>query len=161
MNKNGAIHTKKISRRDALKLLTAVTGATALANAPARWSKPGLKIGMLPAHAQTSVITTPHTLKAGDDDVANFCGSLTTFTSTVTISPVTSGILMRFAITSVGATVTPPLTGTVPTDASGIASLLISATGTGGNDMVTVAWSFENASDGTGSDNQVFTAGGC
>ena len=47
---------KKISRRDAIKLLGAVAGATALANLPSKWSKPELVSGVLPAHAQTSAV---------------------------------------------------------------------------------------------------------
>ena len=46
--------TPKISRRQALKLLTAVSGVVALTNLPSQWSKPLLKTGILPAHAQTS-----------------------------------------------------------------------------------------------------------
>ena len=45
---------KNLSRRDALKLLGAAAGATVLANLPAKWSKPSLASGVLPAHAQTS-----------------------------------------------------------------------------------------------------------
>jgi len=45
---------KKLSRRDAIKLLGAVTGATVLANLPSKWSTPELVSGILPAHAQTS-----------------------------------------------------------------------------------------------------------
>src|SRR5688572_503328 len=46
--------TKKISRRDAIKLLGAVTGATVLANLPTKWNTPEIASGVLPAHAQTS-----------------------------------------------------------------------------------------------------------
>jgi hypothetical protein len=45
---------KNISRRDALKLLGAATGAAVLANLPAKWKTPQLASGVLPAHAQTS-----------------------------------------------------------------------------------------------------------
>lgn len=45
---------KKISRRDAIKLLGAALGATALANLPKKWNKPELAGGIMPAHAQTS-----------------------------------------------------------------------------------------------------------
>jgi hypothetical protein len=46
---------KSLSRRDALKVLGAATGAAALANLPEKWSTPELATGVLPAHAQTSV----------------------------------------------------------------------------------------------------------
>lgn len=49
---------RNLSRRQALKVLTAVTGATALSQLPARWSKPLLQVGVLPAHAQTSPVPT-------------------------------------------------------------------------------------------------------
>ena len=45
---------KRLSRRDAIKLLGAAAGAAALANLPSKWSKPELVSGVLPAHAQTS-----------------------------------------------------------------------------------------------------------
>ena len=47
---------KKLTRRDAIKLLGAAAGATALANLPSKWSKPELVSGVLPAHAQTSCL---------------------------------------------------------------------------------------------------------
>ena len=47
---------KKLSRRDAIKLLGAAAGAAALANLPSKWSKPELVSGVLPAHAQTSML---------------------------------------------------------------------------------------------------------
>jgi len=50
---------KKISRREAIKLLGAAAGASLLANLPAKWSKPELTGGVLPAHAQTSGCTDP------------------------------------------------------------------------------------------------------
>jgi hypothetical protein len=45
---------KQLSRRDALKVLGAATGASMLANLPEKWSSPELLSGVLPAHAQTS-----------------------------------------------------------------------------------------------------------
>jgi hypothetical protein len=45
---------KKLSRRDAIKLLGATTGAAMLANLPSKWKTPELASGVLPAHAQTS-----------------------------------------------------------------------------------------------------------
>ena len=47
---------KKINRRDALKLLGAATGAAALSNLPTKWHTPELASGVIPAHAQTSVV---------------------------------------------------------------------------------------------------------
>jgi len=45
---------KKLSRREAIKLLGAAAGASVLADLPRKWSKPSLKGGVLSAHAQTS-----------------------------------------------------------------------------------------------------------
>lgn len=45
---------KQLTRRDALKVLGAAAGATALANLPNKWDSPELLSGVLPAHAQTS-----------------------------------------------------------------------------------------------------------
>ena len=47
---------KKISRRDAIKLLGAAAGASVLANLPTKWNTPELTAGVLPAHAQTSTV---------------------------------------------------------------------------------------------------------
>jgi hypothetical protein len=47
---------KKLSRRDALKILGAATGAAVFANLPAKWTAPKLISGVLPAHAQTSIV---------------------------------------------------------------------------------------------------------
>jgi len=47
---------KKLSRRDAIKLLGAAAGASLLANMPSKWYTPKLAGGVLPAHAQTSCV---------------------------------------------------------------------------------------------------------
>ncbi|MBI1795078.1 MAG: twin-arginine translocation signal domain-containing protein [Chloroflexi bacterium] len=150
----------KISRRDAMKVLAVVAGAAALANVPDKWTKPGLDIGVLPAHAQTS---SGYTLLAGASDPnANYCFNLI---STATISPAASGIVLRYVITTSG-TVTiasPALSGTIPTDISGSVSLNITVDSSlpfDVGDTVTVTWTFENASDGIGSGIQVFTSSG-
>jgi len=44
----------KLSRREAIKILGTATGASLLANLPAKWSKPELAGSFLPAHAQSS-----------------------------------------------------------------------------------------------------------
>jgi len=46
---------KIISRRDAMKLLTAAVGATALTSLPSEWSKPALAASELPEHARQSL----------------------------------------------------------------------------------------------------------
>jgi len=52
---------KKVSRRQAIKLLTATAGAATMASVPNKWVKPILKAGVLPAHAQTSTPVPPAT----------------------------------------------------------------------------------------------------
>jgi len=42
------------NRRDALKALAATAGATTLATLPEKWTTPVVRVGVLPAHAQTS-----------------------------------------------------------------------------------------------------------
>lgn len=155
--------TKKVSRRDAIKILTAVAGATALANTPTRWSKPELKVGVLPVHAQTS-LAAPHFLRAGGAQDANMCQPVNLI-STVTITPPDSGVLMVYTITAdPGITINSPasLTGNKLTDGTGVATLTINATdtaGSGGN--VTVNWGFAKPSSGAGTSSQVFTTRGC
>jgi hypothetical protein len=152
---------KNISRRDAIKILAAAAGATALANLPVKWETPDLEVGVLPAHAQTS--PGLYTLIAGQSDPnANFCFSLV---STAIISPVAAGIPLHYAITlSPGLAIISPATptGTVLTNGSGIVSLSIDVDTTNFNvgDTVSVTWSFENPSDGTNSDIQGFTSAG-
>lgn len=146
--------TEKLSRRDALKILIAATGAAALANVPDRWIKPDMNVGVLPAHAQTS--TGPHTIAAGPSDSdANFCQLLT---STATITPPNSGIVLRYTITVTNANLNSPSTpGTMTTDGAGSVSLDIDAVAIGTPAEVSVLWEFDNPADGTGSSTQVFS----
>ena len=78
----------KVSRRDAVKILAAAVGATALSNLPGKWTKPSLDVGILPAHALTSgskynYIITPEwngaheLIRGGKCDVycGYFCGT--------------------------------------------------------------------------------------
>jgi hypothetical protein len=77
-----------ISRRQALKLLTAVSGAVTLANLPGKWSKPLLKVGILPVHAQTSQIPTATSTTAPPANTATPTTTTTpTTTSTTTSTP--------------------------------------------------------------------------
>ena len=45
---------KKISRRDAMKILGVAVGAAALSTLPSKWNTPELVAGVLPAHARQS-----------------------------------------------------------------------------------------------------------
>lgn len=149
--------TKKFSRRDALKILGAVAGASVLANLPSKWTKPEIAGGVLPAHAQTS---SAHIVTAGiSDPDANFCQPLT---STATIAPPDPGIPLHFAITTNGTvTVDPPLSGNINTDGTGMVTLSNITIDFGqpwdDNASIIVTWSFVNPSDGTNSSAQSFT----
>ena len=62
-----AIH-RTLSRRDALKTLTAIGGAVTLSSLPNKWETPLVEVGALPAHAQVSgaVIAKIEDILAGD-----------------------------------------------------------------------------------------------
>lgn len=153
---------KKISRRDAIKILTAAAGAATLANLPAQWSKPGFEMGVLPAHAQTSALLRTLAAEADKGPFGiNIC-SPDNITSSVTISPAASSISMSYSIVASSEITihSPALTGTAMTDATGVATIIINAETSGGG-TIAVTWSFTNASDGTGSDTQTIEAGGC
>ena len=49
-----SIKKQKLSRREALKTLAALTGASTLAHLPGHWEIPKIEVGSLPAHAQSS-----------------------------------------------------------------------------------------------------------
>ncbi len=160
--------SKTLSRRDTIKVLAAAVGAGALANLPGKWTKPGLDFGVLPAHAQTS--QTVHTLVAGADAQIdnNVEQPPITINSTVQITPPTPGILMRYsivldepqgvnAVRRTAIDIPAESTGTVPTDSTGLGTLPITYSNLWFNSTITVTWSFENSSDGTGTDDQVFS----
>jgi hypothetical protein len=49
---------KKISRRDAMKMLGVAVGAATLSTLPSKWNTPELAAGVLPAHARQSAVFT-------------------------------------------------------------------------------------------------------
>lgn len=150
----------KLSRRDAIKVLAAAAGASALANLPSKWTKPELTTGVLPVHAQTSV---SHTLAVGADQTDSYCFD-TNLVSTVIISPAAAGILMKYTINpDATVTISSPalLTGTAPTDATGTASLTFTAADSSGTGSIRVTWEFVNPSNGIGSGTQQFHPLGC
>lgn len=158
----------KLSRRDALKLLAAAAGGATLANLPPQWSKPELQVGVLPAHAQTSILHVlgtpfpPQEIDLGQ----SYCyeGIIIRFTAAIT--PPTPGILLQYALTYTvsgpggSITVPNPTTGTVTTNGSGQATIDVTVLpdshfgGTIGTLMV--VWSFVNPADGTNTASQSF-----
>ena len=153
--------SKKISRRDALKILMAAGGATALANVPGKWVAPGLSVGALPAHAQTS---GGHTLTIDQNKLFDAGESRVDVTSNISIVPGAAGIPMLYSVSYTdssnadkSAYLKDPPTGEINTDGSGRATYVVSFYNSFEDDLVKVTWSFKNASDGSGSGTQTFT----
>lgn len=159
--------TRKLSRRDAMKILGAAIGATALATLPPEWSKPKLATGVLPAYARQSVGTRiVRSVLRDDFDHSlppNICQP---FCSIATINPAAGNIPLHYVVTSDIAPILSPVavgnppspasfSGQMNTKANGEAVLskiqidvskLLAKTVT-----VTVEWSFVNPDDGSGS----------
>src|SRR5688572_8151277 len=75
-----------LSRRDALKVLAAATGAITLSSLPDQWQKPVIEVGLLPAHAQTSVVASPVSISNLADTFTgiNDCGNQSGSTDNIT-----------------------------------------------------------------------------
>lgn len=150
---------KKISRRDAIKILSAALGGAALSAIPPKWSKPALAASQLPEHARQSVLASivanPITSMLG-------CQNKSTFDSSAQIFPPRGGVFLRYEITEAipPTTIVTPSPGTIPTANDGSASVTINASSAGGG-AVTVTWSFVNPADGIGSDSQTASNTGC
>ncbi len=146
--------SRKLSRRDALKLLGAGAGASILANLPTKWTKPELVAGVLPAHAQTSGLSLLcAALEFATDGALDAIGR-------VSVAPALQNILLNYVITTASnvdfgiATPASP----VPTDATGQATVTFPVTFIGPSipptPTVTVTWSFANPLNGSGSCSQ-------
>ena len=111
---------KKLSRRDAMKVLGAAVGAAALSTLPSKWNTPELAAGVLPAHAAQSgggsslVLAENGSAVEGDISLAFSSG---TFTAQVT-DPADYGLALRYDLTIfIGAgTLTGVLSDTLPSD---------------------------------------------
>ncbi len=123
---------KKLSRRDAMKVLGAAIGATALANLPSKWDTPELAQGVLPAHARQSVAggiapappVVVTSLKCGED--TGFIGPNPRIQNVAAgeiyadILPVAAGVPVSYSYAIVGdATSLLPPSGVWLTDGSG------------------------------------------
>jgi hypothetical protein len=51
--------SQPITRRRLLQAIVATSGAVAITTLPSQWTKPIVDVGLLPAHAQGSAVTTP------------------------------------------------------------------------------------------------------
>jgi hypothetical protein len=152
--------TKGLTRRQALKILAATTGVTALSSLPSKWAKPILKVGVLPAHAQTSpaqhiiVFCSANNVQGG-----GVIGPTDTITMQTGISPASTGISIRRTITLNEAA--HPQNGVIDvviglTDAAGEFTgpdfdlSTISPEISPGIDRISILWEFVNPAEGTG-----------
>lgn len=138
--------SKRLSRRDALKLIGAATGAAVLANLPSKWTKPELVNGVLPAHAQTSGFSIIGCLVITALPQCTSPNNLV-LSAQVQISPPTPGISMHYRISKSGTPFSPvdPVEGDVLTNNSGIAIVNTPNTGNTNTFPVTTldfVWSF-------------------
>ena len=140
---------KKLSRRDAFKILGATLGATVLANLPSKWSKPEVISGVLPAHAQATC--GPLTF-LGSGSIVNV-GQNGTYAPSVTISSPTANISLNLSASSISGGAISPVVGpigTYLTNAGGTATAAPAIPYSFGilDGTITFTWSFVNASDG-------------
>jgi len=127
---------KKISRRDAMKILGAAIGVAALANLPSKWDKPELAQGVLPAHARQSAAVVPVAVVPVAAVVATslICGGGSGYmgpdnrTETIAdgivyadVTPAVAGISVAYSYILTGNVTVPvlPVSGVWLTDASG------------------------------------------
>jgi len=148
----------EFSRRKALKLIASTVGAVTLASLPGRWSKPNLKVGVLPVHAQIS--QAPYAFSGCS--VTNVQGGnvfayFDTISTTATISPAAAGIQLRRTISLNEAG--HPQNGvvdvtTAATDAAGSVTpaffdlFTISPPISPGVNRISVLWEFVNPAEG-------------
>ena len=117
---NAAETGDTFTRREALKLIAAASGALGLASIPAEWTKPELRFGVLPAYAQTSPTTTSLlTLNCSVTPGFFDAGSCETFTAQV--SPAVAGVSIVLEL-YIGDPLALFASSTVTTDSSGAAS---------------------------------------
>jgi hypothetical protein len=153
--KMGNKPSKEISRRDAIKILAAVAGAATLVNLPDKWTKPGMEVGVLPAHAQTSVAS----IACGVDADISPASSLDTVTSSVTIIPARAGVQMHFnAVCSNVLNLDFPQSGDVATNALGVATVALTVGCIVAGETIQATWSFVNPADGIGNCLQTLTS---
>lgn len=94
------IEHSNVSRRKALKLIAASTGAVALSSLPGGWSKPSLTVGVLPAHAQISAAPYSITRCAVTAvQGSNFITPFDLIDTIAVITPAAAGIQLRRRIT--------------------------------------------------------------
>src|SRR5688572_15131535 len=167
--------TRKLSRRDAIKLLGAATGAAVLSNLPAKWDTPEAVSGVLPAHAQTSTSGPALSILSCDlnVDLSTGAWSSTVFTGPV---PFTGNPVVQYTLTFVnmffinnapGPQIPNPVISNRSLDLNGQETIDHTQTGFQGLDPLavdpqatsgsfTVLWEFLNPSMGSGTCSQTF-----
>ena len=172
---------KKLSRRDALKILGAAAGASVLANLPSKWSTPELASGVLPAHAQVSGLTFldggfintiyptrgkfyPNERSGNLEEISrasiDMCAAMATHWVQISlpIANIPLGLVTSstYPVTWYIPNNTPP-DGTYYTDSNGKVEIPFGVKHVGG-DHIDFAWKFINLSDGTDTKTFVFSA---
>lgn len=159
--------SRKLSRRDAIKLLGAATGATLLANLPSKWSTPELASGVLPAHAQTSML---HTLTCTSLLNAGSVGAPTNFSliSVINITPAANAISMDYQISLNTTSGTASLQSSYPMPSASVGTgpggqinlpfVVVTAPNISGTaaGTLTITWGFTNSAEGIGTCDQQF-----
>jgi hypothetical protein len=142
-------NTKKISRRDAIKLLGAVTGATVLANLPSKWSTPEIAKGVLPAHAQTSTLFSFVSCTGTAGLIAN--GLSNDLFLEATITPAASNISINLAIESNSGVnvVADPSTNYLTDNLGEVLSFLLRINSNTSGAQIVFRWTFNNPAEGT------------
>jgi hypothetical protein len=164
---------KKISRRDAIKLLGAATGATILANLPAKWDTPEAVSGVLPAHAQTSgpnlsILSCDLNvnLSTGAWSSTVYTGPIP-FTGTPVVQYTLTFVNMYFANQAPGPQSPNPIISNRNLDSNGEETIngsdgpvfgldTLIADPTAASGSFTVLWEFLDQSHGTGTCSQTF-----
>jgi hypothetical protein len=144
---------KKISRRDAMKMLGVAVGAAALSTLPSKWNTPELVAGVLPAHARQSggPGTQLHTFLEPLSlvDISPGSGYLD---ASRQIFPPDGGIVLAYNIIIDGSiTLTVPNSGTITTNSSGYAQFLDLYSGAQTFDSINMIFTFQNPAEGTDS----------
>ena len=130
--------SKKLSRRDAIKLIGAAAGASVLASLPTKWMKPEITTGVLPVHAQTS---WPYSFVACDPSSGE--DTIISGTLHAQITPAVAGISLNLAITNnTGVSVSLNPSGTYQTDGSGQANSSSYQLAGASPQSITFEWTF-------------------
>jgi hypothetical protein len=142
----------RISRRELLKALAALGGAVAASSLlPEKWSQPQVGIGVLPAHAQSSLCIPPYSI----DRCTIALPTNEILTTSAWITPACPGVQMALGIViRINVEAQPESeTQTVQglyTDSAGKATFTMSVPLPGAPKSIYAVWSFFDPGDGSG-----------